>query len=181
VICMASLFILCHTIFHDVWRNYERPSEHQSSARFFVRYLIEKRTSMTDDDVIAVTSEEVINSMSGFLPNQGSGQYQAQLVLALKNIVFPLPTKIQNLNESVVIIADVLASRGTDVILVSNMPNKVNKIVDFYQKYEKTSKKWQPKHIDEIFKIMNTTELEAHLRKTDKETCNNVDLQFESV
>lgn len=179
MISMATLFILCHTIFHDIWRKYEKITEYQSSSKFFVRYLIEKLTSMTEDDIIAVTSEEVINSISGQLPNQGSGQYQAQLVLALKNIVTPVPTKIENLNESVIIIADVLASRGVDVILVSNMPNKINKVVDFYQKNEKTSKQWQPKHITEIFRIMNTAELEKYLRNTDKNVCDNVDSQLQ--
>ena len=174
---VARVLVLCHTFFNDAWRTDYGPSENQQSARFLARYLIEKQ-SMDKDDFIAITSDQVMEAISENLPNQGIGSNPAQMILVLRNLVCSVDTKVDSLNESVIIIADILSSRGYEVVMVTNMPKKIKHMVDFYQRHEKTSKQWQPKHIASLFKVMSTKELEKFLRDNDKLTCDVVDEQL---
>jgi len=176
-------FILCHTFFHDVWRTYGNPTEivkvNQSSAKFLARYIIEKKSSGGNDDFVAITSEQVMEAIYRNLPNQGAGSMNpAQMLLVLGNLIETVPTKKENINDSVSIIADVLSSHGFDVIMVTNMPSKIEKIVTFYQNNEPTSRQWSEKRILSLFRVINTTELEKYLRETDKATCDMVDKQL---
>lgn len=169
--------VICHTILNDAFRTYPTPAEHQESARFLIRYLIEKvsqDTIQTKFPVCAVTSEQVMGCVAEKLPRQGYPYYKApaQVLLALRNLITALDTSVKNLNESVIILADVLSTRA-DTILVTNMLKKVIHTCDFYQKYERSSKIWKEKDIP--FFINNTTEIEEILRKKDKEICDKVD------
>lgn len=176
---MARVLVLCHTVFNDVWRTDYGPTENQPSAKFLARYLIEKQASGDDDDYVAVTSEQVLEAISENLPNQGIiGSNPAQLVMVLRNMLLTFDTKVKDLNESVIIIADMLSSRGFEVVMVTNMNKKIKHIVDFYQKHEKTSKQWQPKHIESLFSVLSTSQLEKFLRDNDKEMCDLVDVQL---
>jgi hypothetical protein len=176
----TPVLVLCHTVFNDVFRNYEEPTPHQESAKFLIRYIIEKQANLTDGYRIPFTSEQVKDSIWGKLPyNQGHSDLPAQLAIVLENLICSVKPPVENLDESVIIIADILSSRVEDVILVTNMPKKKEHVLAFYQKSEKTSKRWKEKDIP--FKIATTTELKKMLREKDPDTCNAVDDRLTAI
>jgi len=168
------VLILCHTIFFDVFREYSKPTPHQESAKFLVRYVIEKQTDLELGSFVAITSKQVKECLWGKLPyNQGHPDFPAQILIVLENLILSIKPPVKNLDESVIIIADLLSSRVEEVLLVSNMPKKTTLAIEFYQKSEKSSRKWKEKNLP--FKVINTSELEKLLRKIDPETCTVID------
>ena len=172
----TPIFVICHTVLNDAFREYsdadDEKKKQQKSAKFLIKYLIEKSV-INIGNVIAITSEQVMSSLDENLPNQGVGGYRAQILMALRNLILTIDTQIKNINESVIIISDLLSSRIENVILISNMKKKIRHTLDFYQKYEKSSRKWKEEDIP--FEIKDTVEIEKVLRETDKETCDMID------
>jgi len=169
----TPILVMCHTVLNDALRSDYAP-EHQESAKFLIRYLIEKQVSLSDGHYQSVTSQQVMESIYDKLPNQGHPDFPAKILLILKNLILDLDTSpVKNINESVIIISDVLSSSSDEVVLVSNMEKKIRLVVDFYQKSEKTSKRWKPKNIP--FRILNTTQVVEQLRKIDTKLCDLVD------
>jgi len=177
---VQNLIVLCHTIFNDAFRNYPNVSEdkklEQESAKFIFRYLIETRDS-NNQKIVAVTSEQVMFGLEYSLPNQGIGTYPAQIILALRNLMYQVNGKVSNLGESITIISDILASKIDKVILVSNMPSKVLKVVEYYQKYEPTSRRIGRGDIP--FNILSAMEIEEIIRELDPDTCEKIDKRLE--
>ena len=166
--------VLCHTVFNDAFREYAEPTVHQKSAKFLIRYIIEKQANSIDGYDVPFTSEQVKNSIWGKLPyNQGHPKFPAQLAIVLETLVISPNPPVENLDESVIIIADILSSRADEVVLVTNMKKKIVHVLDFYQKSEKTSRKWKERDIP--FKILTTTYLENLLRERDVNICNTID------
>ena len=61
------VLVVCHTILNDAFRTYPEPSDHQKSAKFFVRYLIEKQSGdSTLDMVQELDGTFVLRSPNGF-------------------------------------------------------------------------------------------------------------------
>lgn len=170
------LIVLCHTIFNDAFREYpdtdENKKREQESAKFIFRYLIETRND-GESKVTAVTSEQVMSNLEYNLPNQGIGTYPAQLILALKNLIHTVNGKVQNLGESVTIISDLIASKIDGTNLVSNMPSKISKVVEYYQQYEPTSRRIRITDIP--FSVVSACEIEETIRELDPEVCAEID------
>lgn len=183
---MTLVIVLCHTIFNDAFRNYPDATplklEEQESAKFIIRYLIETRGD--NSKIIAITSEQVMRELELNFPRQGIINvynidkekivfYPAQMILALKNLLFVIEGKVKNKGESVTIISDIFSSKIGNTHLISNMANKKRDIIDFYQKYESSSKKIKPEDIP--FQVMTSCEIESHLREEDPSTCMIID------
>jgi len=183
---MTLVIVLCYTIFNDAFRSYPDATseklEEQESSKFILRYLIETRGD--DSKIIAITSEQVMGDLESSFPRQGIINvynfneekivfYPAQMILALKNLLFIVDGKVKNRGESITIISDILSSKIGNTNLISNMANKKRDIIDFYQKYESSSKRIKPEDIP--FQVMNSCEIESHLRKEDPSTCTIID------
>ena len=150
----------------------------QEASKFIFRYLIVKHTSLNQSKIIAITSEQVFEEISEKLPNQGKWGFQAKILITLKNLFFIKDAGTENINESVIVLSDILSSRGEDVNLLTNMQKKIRHTLNFYQKDEKTSKEWKDKDIP--FEIKDSIEIEKLLRELDKETCDEVDKMLET-
>jgi len=170
---------LCHTIFNDAFRTYpdstEEKLKEQNSAKFIIRYLIE--IGGMNRNLIAVTSEQVMEGLEYTLPNQGTGGYSAQIILALKNLILTFDGVVKDLSESVTIISDILSTKIEDVKLISNMPKKKKDAIFFYQKYQTTSRRIREEDLP--FKILNACDIEEHLRREDPKTCEEIDKRLE--
>ncbi len=172
---VEEVLVFCHTIFNDAFRSYPDASKEklkeQESAKFIIRYLIETRNDNLE--ILAITSEQVMEALEYSLPNQGIGDYPAKIVLAFKNLILTIDGKVQNLGESVTIISDLISSKIDGVKLISNMPKKKIDVINFYQKYESTSR--HIKEQDIPFKIINACDIEDYLRKKNPEICKVID------
>lgn len=168
------VLVLCHTILNDAFRNYPGATtqklKEQESAKFIIRYLIETKGN---GSISAITSEQVMKSLEYTLPNQGIGGFPAQIILGLKNLIISVDGKVQNLGESVTVISDIVASKIEDAKLVSNMSRKKLDVIEFYQKYEPSSRKI--KEDDIPFDIITSCDIEEYLRRTDPTTCGVID------
>jgi len=167
--------VFCHTVFNDALREYPKKTEYQDSAKLLFRYVIEKQSELDHGIFFTITTENIMGRLEDKLPyTQGFQNFQAQMLLVLKNLVMRLPIPAaKTQEESAIIISDLLSSRFDEVILVTNMKKMVQHTLKFYQDAEETSRKWKEKDIP--FKIINTIEMEKLIRKNDSGVCTKID------
>ena len=176
--------VFCHTLFNDAFRSYPDADtlkiNEQKSAQFIIRYLIE--TKGDNSDILAITSEQVMESLESNFPRQGINIYfnepeirflPAQMILALKNLLLVVDGGVKNIGESITIISDIASSKIGNTKLISNMSNKKRDIIEFYQKYSPSSKKIKEEDIP--FEVITTCELEDYLRRVNPITCEIID------
>ncbi len=181
---MGFVLVFCHTLFNDAFRNYPDTTplklKEQKSAQFIIRYFIE--TKGDDSKTLAITSEQVMESLESNFPRQGINLNfnetdirfrPAQMILALRNLLIVFDGGVKNIGESITIISDIASSRIGTTKLISNMSNKKRDIIEFYQAYSQSSKKIKDENIP--FEVMTTCELEDYLRRGEQLICETID------
>jgi len=162
---MQKIFVLCHTVLYDaLGKDNKSHPEHRESAKKFLNHIIKEVGRIK-----VITANTVINSFSDKLTFSYGTTYE--FISLIKSIIKTVDTdNFNNINESVIILADIVSSlpekndtNSIEVILVTNMPNKIKRILEFYRKSEKGRKKWEdPKEIP--FKVQTTSELAKELK-----------------
>ncbi len=147
------VLVLCHSFFHDAFR-LQRPVDEAKfkiwmSLRFVANLIIERQAELPEGCIFAVTSKQVFESFSQkFLGDKPSGKLMEAVEILQNSITVLDAPAISNLSidDSVLVICDTLFSRSNyEPVLVSDIPKKVEKAKEFYQK--KDSNAVIPYHI----------------------------------
>lgn len=167
------LLVVCHTVFHDAFRKYPRPTPNQNSARFLIRYIIEK---MSDPDMnqFSLTSRKTLDNIFNRVKYMGYPGIPPNMRRTMESMMLIFDSNIININEEIVAGCDWFASKTTrEAILTSNMKKMVAHTLKFYQDNEKTKRQWKEYDIGKAipFIVKGTSYVEKLLNKIDSKTC----------
>jgi len=171
--------VLCHTILHDAFRRYPKPTVHQIPSRFIIRYIIEKTSS--EMECFSATTKKTLDDIFGRIRYFGYPGVAPNMRRILEVMMTVYDTIIENKNEEIVAVCDFSGSRSArDTILVSNMGKMVRHTLKFYNTNETTRRVWKENDINVgiPFNIKTASEVEKILRKVDKKICDIVDEQL---
>ena len=165
-------FILCHTIFNDAFRN-DYKYDKQKPTQFLMKYIIVKQATLDEGYFVVATSNQVISNIKDNFKQVQLPGTPSQIIIILDNLIGKVNIKSKDINESVIILSDLFSSRMEEIVLVSNMPKKIQKVIAFYQASEKSKKEW--KETDIPFTIRDANDIEIMLREKDPDICKIVD------
>lgn len=163
------IFVFDHTIFNDIYREYEDGEKDcQKYARFIQDYLI-IRKALARTKMIVVTSKEVFERIVNRTQINPKTPFPPNIWIALNDLVDVSNFTYSNSNifykESVIILSVDLSFKypSSNVILLSNSDKTPQKVLTLYAKYGRPLRT-----IDELpFKIMNCEELLSFLKEND--------------
>ncbi len=137
------MLVLCHSFFHDAFRNYPvfeiETYKNSVSARAVARAIINRQAELPEGRWVAVTSKTVFDSFLQTFELEAKGGERYEIVEILKNTILVLPDKEINdltVDDGIIALADILYNRSkyNPVILVTNIPSKMQMCIDFYKK-----------------------------------------------
>lgn len=169
------ILVLCHSFLHDAFRLHKPLDEEVfktwASSRFVANFIIERLSGLPEGSVFAVTSTQVFDSFASKFHGDNPSPRQKETVQILRNAISVINAPaIRNLSidDSVFVICDTLYSLSSyEPILLTNIPKKVEKALDFY--HNKDPKAKIP------YRISSAIEVEKFLRGEFPELCNLVD------
>lgn len=169
------ILVLCHSFFHDAFRLQKPLSppiyKNWTSSRFVANLIIERQAGLPEGSVFAVTSIQVFDSFASKFHGDNPSPKQKETVQILHNSMSVINAPAINnlsIDDSVFVICDTLYSRSSyEPILVTSIPKKVEKALEFYHKKDPKAKI--------PYQIYSAVEMEPFLRGKFPELCNLVD------
>lgn len=164
------ILVLCHSFFHDAFRNYPKfeidTFKNSISARAVARAIIDRQAELPEGRWLAVTSKKVFDDFLQKFELESKTGERYEIVEILKNTIFIAPDEEINgldLDESVIALADILYNRSkyNPVILVTNVPSKMEMCIEFYKKSIGIARF---KETDIPFTLADTKETELFLK-----------------
>jgi hypothetical protein len=174
------ILVLCHSFFHDAFRP-QKPVSTTTfrtwlSSRFVANVIIERQARIPEGSPFAVTSKQVFDSFASKFHGEKPSVKQKEMVDILRNSILVLDRpSISNLSvdESVLVICDTLYSRSNYApILISTIPKKMEKALEFYRKKDP--------HAEIPYPIYSAVQAEPFLRGRFPEVCTLVDERLKS-
>jgi len=160
-------FIFDHTIFNDVYRNYENENDNQKYAKFIHDYLIIRKAMVRKKMIY--TSREIFERIVSRTQINPKLHYMPNLWVAVNNLVNISGLTYNNpeilYKDSIILLSvDLSFKCSEEIILLSNSGKCPDKVLILYAKYGRPLRT-----IEEApFKIMNCEKAIEYLKENDK-------------